>query len=621
MKKMSSKEIRKAWIDFYLKRGHVDIGTTSLIGDGTTGVLFNVAGMQPLMPYLLGEEHKDGKRLCNIQGCVRTNDIESVGDPNHVTFFEMMGSWSLGDYFKEDRTKWSFELLTDVFELPKERLAATVFAGDSDVPRDTATAELREKSGFLKENIYFLPKDNNWWELDRGPCGPDSEMFYITDKEPCGPDCNPSCDCGHFVEIGNDVFMQYEKVGDNEYLPLKNKNVDTGWGFERILAFLNTNGDVYLTDLFKGAIEILENACGRKYKEDEKSTYSMRVIADHIRTSTMLIGDEKHLTPSNVGAGYILRRLIRRAVVQAKKLNISSDVFVSLVNNFVDEVYGEIYPNLIESKEFILSELKKEIVKFERTLNSGMNDFNKLANRLKSAGVTTIGGADGFKLYDTYGFPIELTQELAQESGLEVDMEGFKQKFKEHQQKSRGDNTSKAKGGLVETGEIETKYHTATHLLNAALKVVIGNDVHQRGSNINSERLRFDFNCDHKLTDEEKAKVESLVNRWIKEGLEVKCEKMSKEEALASGAECMFIDRYPDIVTVYTIGNVSKELCGGPHVKNTRDLCEFKIAAEESSSAGVRRIKAVLNVRESSNDNQTGVNELNNTYCPRQRMR
>ena len=331
MKKMSSKEIREAWINFYLQKGHVDIGTTSLIGDGTTGVLFNVAGMQPLMPYLLGKKHEKGTRLCNVQGCVRTNDIESVGDSSHVTFFEMMGSWSLGDYFKEDRTNWSYELLTTVFELPKERLAATVFAGNEDVPRDCETAMFREKSGFLKENIYYLPDKNNWWELERGPCGPDSEMFYITDKPACGPDCNPSCDCGHFIELGNDVFMQYDRVDDNKYLPLDNKNVDTGWGLERILAFLNTNGDVYLTDLFEGAIRILEQDSGKKYNEEEKSTYSMRIIADHIRTSVMLLGDEKHLVPSNVGAGYILRRLIRRAVVQAKKINITAETLNKIV--------------------------------------------------------------------------------------------------------------------------------------------------------------------------------------------------------------------------------------------------------------------------------------------------
>lgn len=620
MKKISSKELRKIWLKFYTDRGHVDIGTSSLIGDGTTGVLFNVAGMQPLMPYLLGKEHPAGKRLCNVQGCVRTNDIESVGDNSHVTFFEMMGSWSLGDYFKEERTKWSFELLTSVFGLPKERIAATVFAGNENVPSDNETALLREKSGFLKKNIYFLPKKDNWWELERGPCGPDSEMFYITDKEPCGPNCNPSCDCGRFIEVGNDVFMQYDRVGDNEYKLLNNKNVDTGWGFERILAFLNAGGDVYRTDLFAGAISILENDSNKKYNDDEISTRCMRIVADHVRTSVMLLGDERHLTPSNVGAGYVLRRLIRRTVVQAKKLNVSTNTIYKLANYYIDEVYNDVYPNLIESKEFILDQLSKEINKFNNTISGGMKNFRNLTRRLVDSDIKVISGEDAFKLYDTYGFPVDLTRELAEEIGLEVDIEGFKRKFEEHQQRSRGDFSSKAKGGLVETGAIETKYHTATHLLNAALKVVIGSDVHQRGSNINGERLRFDFNCDHKLTEEEIAKVECLVNKWINDGLEVKCETMSKEEALASGAECMFVDRYPDTVTVYTIGDVSKELCGGPHVKNTSELFNFKIIAEESSGAGIRRIKAVLNMSELSNETQKGV-ILNNTQCPRQRIK
>ena len=593
MKKMSSKEIRKAWIEFYEKRGHVNIGTTSLIGDGATGVLFNVAGMQPLMPYLLGKEHPKGKRLCNIQGCIRTNDIESVGDSSHVTFFEMMGSWSLGDYFKEDRTKWSYELLTEVFKLPKERLATTVFEGNESVPRDDETAILREKSGFLKENIYYLPKEDNWWELDRGPCGPDSEMFYITDKQPCSPNCNPSCDCGHFIEVGNDVFMQYERIADDKYIPLKNTNVDTGWGFERILAFLNTNGDVYLTDLFIGAIRILEEESGKKYNETEAETYSMRVIVDHIRTSVMLLGDEKHLIPSNVGAGYILRRLIRRAVRYAKKINISTDVFNKIALYYIDEVYGEFYKGLVDSKNFILTELKKEIDKFEKTLNAGMKEFDKLSRRLLDDNITIIEGKEAFRLYDTFGFPLELTEELASELGLLVDKEAFKEKFREHQEKSRP-SVGEFKGGLASHGEMETKYHTATHLLNAALKVVISKDVHQMGSNITPERLRFDFNCDHKLTVEEKKKVEDLVNQWIKEDLEVKKISMSKEDAIKSGAECMFIEKYPDIVSVYTIGEFSKELCGGPHVEHTGVLGKFVIKKEESSSSGIRRIKAIL---------------------------
>lgn len=592
MKKMTSKELRLAWLDFYKKRGHVDIGAASLIGDGTTGVLFNVAGMQPLMPYLLGKEHPQGKRLCNVQGCVRTNDIEEVGDSSHATFFEMMGSWSLGDYFKEERTKWSYELLTEVFEIPIERLAATVFEGNNLVPRDEETAKFREKSGFLHENIYYLPKSENWWELDRGPCGPDSEMFYITDKKPCGPNCTPACDCGRFVEIGNDVFMQYERVEDDKYILLENKNVDTGWGLERILAFLNTeDGDVYLTDLFKGAIEILEKESGKKYKEDEEATRSIRIIADHIRTSVMLLGDKKHLVPSNVGAGYILRRLIRRAVRHAKKLEISNDVIIKVATHYIDEIYGDYYTELIKSKEFILTELNKEIQKFEKTINLGIKEFDKVVKNLNENDI--IDGESSFRLYDTFGFPVELTEELAKEQGLKVDVEGFNKKFKEHQEKSKA-SAGTFKGGLASTGEQETKYHTATHLLNAALKVVVGQYVHQRGSNITAERLRFDFNCDHKLTPEEKAEVEELVNKWIQENLIVTCEKMSKDEALKSGAECMFIEKYPNEVTVYSIGDISKELCGGPHVKTTGNLGHFKIKKEESSSAGVRRIKAIL---------------------------
>ncbi len=594
MKKMDSKELRKCWIKFYEDRDHIDIGTTSLIGDGTTGVMFNVAGMQPLMPYLLGDKHPLGTRLCNVQGCVRTNDIEEVGDTKHVTFFEMMGSWSLGDYFKEDRTKWSYELLTNVFEIPRERLAATVFEGNEDVEPDTETALLREKSGFKKENIYFLPKKDNWWELERGPCGPDSEMFYITDKPACGPNCNPSCDCGHFVEIGNDVFMQYDKIGENKYAILNNKNVDTGWGFERILAFLNTNGDVYRTDLFQGAIEILEKKSDKKYLEDQNSTRSMRIIADHIRTSVMLLGDEKHLVPSNVGHGYILRRLIRRAVVQAKNLNIPTETFNEIALNYIDEVYDNVYVNLKESKEFILNELNKEIEKFSKTLNSGMKDFYKLTKRLLTNGTRVIDGTAAFKLYDTFGFPIELTQELAQENNMYVDMEGFKQKFKEHQEKSKGNIKKDFKGGLAGNSEMEIKYHTTTHLLNAALKQIIGNGIHQKGSNITPERMRFDFSCDHKLTEDEKKAVETLVNKWIKEGHEIKLERMTKEEAIKSGAECMFVDKYPNDVTVYSIGDFSKELCGGPHVSNTAELDEFTISKEESCSAGVRRIKGVL---------------------------
>lgn len=594
MKKMTSKELRKKWIEFYEKREHVDIGTSSLIGDGTTGVLFNVAGMQPLMPYLLGKTHPLGKRLCNVQGCIRTNDIEEVGDSKHVTFFEMMGSWSLGDYFKEDRIKWSYELLTDVFEIPCDKLATTVFQGNKEVPADDETALLREKSGFKKENIYYLPKEDNWWELERGPCGPDSEIFYITDVPACGPNCNPSCSCGHFVEIGNDVFMQYDRIGDNEYRLLENKNVDTGWGFERILAFLNSKGDVYYTDVFCGAIKLIEEKCKKKYLADELCTRSMRIIADHVRTSVMLLGDEKQLIPSNVGAGYVLRRLIRRTLVQCKNLDISEEIIYELAEHYIMEVYGDVYHNLIDSKEFILDQLRNEIERFNKTLETGLKEFSKISENLKRQEIYKLNGKTIFRLYDTFGFPPEVTEELAKEAGFECDMEGFKKFFKEHQEKSRQGAEQKFKGGLADHSEQTIKYHTATHLLNAALKVVVGKDVHQKGSNITTERMRFDFSCDHKLSDEEKKKAEDLVNKWIQDGIDVTVCEMKKEDAIKSGAECMFIEKYPDIVTVYTIGDVSKELCGGPHVKNTKELGHFRIKKEEASSAGVRRIKAIL---------------------------
>ena len=596
MQKFTSKELRKAWIKFYEERGHVDVGQVSLVGDGTTGVLFNVAGMQPLMPYLLGKPHPMGKRLCNVQGCVRTNDIESVGDSSHVTFFEMMGSWSLGDYFKKERTQWSYELLTQVFKFDPKKIAATVFEGDKYVPRDNETALLREQSGIAKENIYYLPKDCNWWELETGPCGPDSEMYYITDKPACSPTCNPGCDCGHFIEVGNDVFMQYEKLGEGKYVPLQQKNVDTGWGLERILAFLNTNGDVYKTDLLVGAINIVEKASNKKYEENEKDTRAMRIIVDHIRTSVMLLGDSSHLTPSNVGAGYTLRRLIRRAVRYSRLLGIPKQTLSDVACEFIDNVYNESHSYLKDSKDFILQELDKEIVKFERSIDVGLREFNKITKALQSENQNRLDGKTSFRLYDTFGFPIELTMEIAEEQGFSVDKDGFMQAFKEHQEKSRG-NVEKgefASGLQDHSSYASTMHHTATHLLNAALKIVVGEQSHQKGSNITDERLRFDFACDHKLSPEEIAMTENLVNGWIDAGLEVTCESMKKEDAVKAGAEHTFIERYPDIVTVYTIGNVSKEICTGPHVKNTSELGHFKIDKEEASSQGVRRIKASL---------------------------
>ncbi len=445
MRQFTSNELRKLWKEFYIERGHVDVGAVSLVSDGSTGVLFNVAGMQPLMPYLLGKKHPMGTRLCNVQGCVRTNDIDSVGDKSHVTFFEMMGSWSLGDYFKEDRCKWSYELLTQVFGFDKDHLAATVFAGDDNAPRDEEGAGYRVASGFKKENIYYLPAEDNWWGLEYGPCGPDSEMFYIADVPDCGPDCGPGCSCGKYTELGNDVFMQYEKHKDGSLTPLKQKNVDTGWGLERNLAFLNGTKDVYKTDLFAPIIAYIEQASGKKYDDDEKMTKSMRILADHMRTSVMLIGDEAKLTPSNVGAGYVLRRLIRRAIRHGRTLGLNKDNLIAIANMFINEIYNESYPLLAENHDFIIKELDKEIVRFESTLENGMKEFKKILEESIKSGKKSIAGKDAFHLYDTFGFPIELTVEMAGEEKVAVDEAGFKTAMEEAKQLARDNQNFQAK--------------------------------------------------------------------------------------------------------------------------------------------------------------------------------
>lgn len=602
--KITSKQLRKIWLDFYKERGHVDIGGVSLIGDGSTGVMFNVAGMQPLMPYLLGKKHPMGKRLCNVQGCVRTIDIDSVGDPTHCTFFEMLGSWSLGDYFKEERTKWSFELLNKVFGFPADRLAVTVFAGNENVPRDDETAMFREKSGIKKENIYFLPKEDNWWELERGPCGPDSEMFYITDKEPCGKDCNPSCDCGRFVEVGNDVFMQYEKVDENKYIPLKQKNVDTGWGLERLLVFLNGLPDVYHTDLYVDVISLMENTLGVKYGQDEKVTRAMRIVADHTRTAVMLIGDVNGIVPSNVGAGYILRRLIRRAVRFARDINLDLGTIVEVAKIFIEKVYNDSYPLLLEKEDYIVQELQIEMEKFNKALEEGRKEFEKVLSGIEKhkqfaaqkgeVVENIISGKAVFRLFDTFGFPFEITKELAEERGYKVDEEGFKKAFEEHQEKSRSSAAGQFKGGLVDDSYETAKLHTATHLILAGLKKMFGEQVMQKGSNITPERLRFDFNLDHKMTPEEIKTLEDFVNDAVKREIPVTCEEMTLDEARKSGAHGIFDSKYGDKVKVYIIRDVDRQICGGPHAKNTKDLHHVKIVKEESSSSGIRRIKAIL---------------------------
>ena len=593
--KITSKSLRKMWLDFYKSKGHTDIGAVSLIGDGSTGVMFNVAGMQPLMPYLLGAKHPEGTRLCNVQGCVRTIDIESVGDASHCTFFEMMGNWSLGDYFKKEKTAWTFELLTEKFGLDKNNIHATVFEGDETVPRDEETAEYLRSLGIKPENIHYMGKDDNWWELAGTvgtPCGPDNEWFYPLN--------------GELVEIGNDVYMQYKKLEGERVELLANKNVDTGFGFERCLMFLNGVTDVYKTDLFEGVINYLEEKTGKRYAEDEKATRAMRIIADHTRTTVMLIGDRNGIVPSNVGAGYILRRIMRRAIRYTKQLGIDVDALVDIAKIFIDEVYNEAYPLLAEKKQFIVEEIEKENKKFSKALETGMKEFDKLISGMNRKNEfmkkqnpeykeeKEITGKSAFRLFDTFGFPLELTEELASEMGFGVDKVGFDQAFKEHQEKSKSVQSGEYKSGLADDSEMTIKYHTATHLLNAALKLVVGEKSHQMGSNITAERLRFDFPCDHKMTEEELKRVEEIVNGWIKDEIDVTKKEMNKMDAVKEGAEHQFIERYPDIVSVYTIGNASKEICTGPHVSNTRELGKFKITKEEASSSGVRRIKAIL---------------------------
>ncbi len=705
MRQFTSDELRKTWKQFYIERGHVDVGAVSLVSDGSTGVLFNVAGMQPLMPYLLGQKHPLGTRLCNVQGCVRTNDIDSVGDKSHVTFFEMMGSWSLGDYFKKERCQWSYELLTEVFGFDADHLAATVFAGDENAPRDEEGAQFRIASGFKKENIYYLPAEDNWWGLEYGPCGPDSEMFYIADRPDCGPDCGPGCHCGKYTELGNDVFMQYEKHHDGHLTPLAKKNVDTGWGLERILAFLNGSRDVYRIDLFAPIIAYIEKQSGVKYEQDEKLTRSMRILADHIRTSVMLIGDEAKLLPSNAGAGYVLRRLIRRAVRHGRTLKLNTEDLLKIASLYIDEIYNESYPLLVKNRDYILSELKKEIARFESTLENGMKEFTKILETKKAQKQVEIDGKSAFYLYDTFGFPIELTVELAEEEGLKVDEAGFAVAMEEQKQKARDNQNFSAKltagadlfegldasivsefvgydsltsesvvlalaseteavnaltegeagtiivgktpfyatmggqkgdmgvirtdkgafevietvklpgdrvghvgqviSGTVTVGEMATlavdivnrsntcKNHSATHLLQKALKVVLGDHVEQQGSYQDSGRTRFDFSHSQAMTAEEIAKVEQIVNEKIAEGLAVVTEEMSIEDAKNKGAMALFGEKYGASVRVVSMGDFSMELCGGTHVKNTGDISFFKILSESGVSAGVRRIEAL----------------------------
>ena len=583
---MKAIEIRNKYLNFFKEHGHAVIPSASLIPENDPSVLFTTAGMQPLVPYLLGEKHPSGTRLTDYQKCLRTNDIEEVGDNRHLTYFEMLGNWSLGDYFKEETIQMSFDFLTKELQIPVEKLSVTVFAGDDDCPRDEVAAECWKKAGILDGHIYYYGKDDNWWIAgEEGPCGPDTEMFYDTGKPACGPDCQPSCDCGKYVEIWNNVFMEYFKSKDGKYSKLAQRNVDTGLGLERMTMLLQGKETPFDTELFKPVMDKLSEL------QKVDNIESRRIIAEHLRSSMMVISDGGR--PSNVDRGYILRRLIRRMVRHMNKLQINLEEISTLIDINVENL-KEMYPDLAKNQELIKNVIIEEKNKFVKTLAHGEKEFEKEMNKAKEQGKTKIDGKVVFKLYDTYGFPPEVTNELAQENNMTVDMKEFDELFKAHQEKSRMGSEQKFKGGLAEQNETTIAYHTATHLLNAALKVVLGPETHQRGSNITVDRMRFDFNCDHKMTDEEKKQTEDLVNKWIQDALPVTVEEMKKEDAVKSGAECMFIEKYPDVVTVYTIGDVSKELCGGPHVKNTSELGKFKIKKEEASSAGVRRIKAIL---------------------------
>ena len=588
---METIDLKDKYLKFFESKGHKVIPSAPIIPENDPTCLFNTAGMQPLVPYLKGEPHPEGKRLTDVQKCFRTNDLDSIGDTTHHTFFEMLGNWSLGDYFKEEAIAWSYEFLTKTLNIPAERLAVTVFKGNHLVPADNESAEIWKKAGIKEDRIAFLGEEDNWWpnmELT-GPCGPDTEIFYWRSNEAIPEKFDPENE--NWVEIWNNVFMQYNHETDGTFNPLKNKNVDTGLGVERVTAILEGYTDNYKSSVWRDVISKIEEISGLSY-EDEKNARAMRIIADHIRAVVMIAGDDAGIKPSNTDQGYILRRLIRRIIRYAKKLNIdiNSDWEQTLATMIIEK-YSKYYSELERNKDVILQVLKDEKVKFNRTLEKGLREFEKETRNIEGK---EINKDIAFRLYDTYGFPIELTEELAKENGLTVDTEGFKQKFAEHQEKSREGASQKFKGGLASTGEMETKYHTATHLLNAALKKVLGPHVHQKGSNITAERMRFDFSHNSKMTDEEKQKTEDLVNEYIKMAIPVEKLEMKKEDAINAGAEAMFVDKYGDIVSVYKIGDVSMELCGGPHAHNTSELGHFKIKKEEASSAGVRRIKAIL---------------------------
>lgn len=592
MKKLNYDELRNMYLNFFVSKGHKIIENASLIPENDPTVLFTTAGMHPLVPYLLGEKHPQGTRLTDVQRCIRTGDIDEVGDTSHLTFFEMLGNWSLGDYFKEESIKMSFELLTKHLEIPPEQLAVTCFAGDADAPKDEESASIWKSCGLKDEQIFFYGKDDNWWGPAglTGPCGPDTEIFINDLSKPaCGPECGPSCHCGKYMEIWNNVFMQYNKTASGTYEPLKQKNVDTGMGLERVLRVMNGLNDVYMTELFSDILDKIAQISGKTYQGNEKL---FRKIADHVRAATFILGDVRGVKPSNTEQGYVLRRIIRSSIRALKQLGVEQNVLAELADMYIEK-HKKYYPELEMNRLVVLEALEKEESLFKRTLQSGLKEMEKVMSRLGDAKI--IDGQTAFRLYDTFGFPLEFTQEVATENGITVDVEGFKKCFEEHQAKSRAGAEQKFKGGLADHSEQTTKYHTATHILQAVLRKHIDGNICQKGSNLTAERMRFDFSFGRKLTPEEIALVQEKVNEIISADLPVKMEEMTLEEAQKSGAMGLFINKYDsDKVKVYSVGDVSKEICGGPHVERTGTMGHFRIVKEEASSAGVRRIKAVL---------------------------
>ena len=594
MKHLNAKELKQAYIDFFKDHGHAHIKGASLIPDYDPTVLFTTAGMHPLVPYLMGESHPSGTRLVDCQKCLRTGDIDAVGDASHLTFFQMMGNWSLNDYFKQESIPMSHEFLTKVLEIPQERISVTVFEGEEGIPRDDVSANTWRSLGYPDERIYFYPRSENWWGPAGtvGPCGPDTEIFFDTGKEPCGPDCQPSCSCGKYVEIWNNVFMEFYKEEDGTYRPLGRHNVDTGLGLERVLCLINGYESVYDTELFYPVIERIQQTTGIDYAHAPKETvYGIRLICDHMRSATFVLGDDRAVAPSNVDQGYVLRRLIRRVMRHCMKLNIDFQELLHYAEILIS-IYEEDYPELREHHDFIIEQLAKEIETFSKTIDKGTKLATKVMDALPEGGM--VSGEDAFHLYDTYGFPLELTIELAAERGLSVDTADYEVRFAKHQELSRAGAEKRFKGGLSDSSEETARLHTATHLLHGALRKVLGDSVYQRGSNITPERLRFDFNFERKMTPEEIAEVEAIVNKAIAEEIDVVCKEMPIEEARGMGAVGIFDDKYGDRVKVYIMGDYDTELCGGPHAANTRELQAFKIQKEKSSSAGVRRIVAVI---------------------------